>query len=135
MSRQIIYEKKTRDIVVRVSPNYLAEKSAPHESRFIWTYTVEIENQGQAAYQLMERFWKIADCHGNVQEVHGKGVVGETPLLQPGKIFRYTSGTPLSAPSGMMYGTYSLQTSDGERFNISIPAFNLDSPHHDQRIN
>ncbi len=130
-----LYERKTRDVVVRVEPDYLHEQSSPSEHRFIWAYTVEIENQTQQDLQVVERFWKIADSHGQVQEVRGAGVVGEQPILKPGEVFRYTSGAPLTAPSGMMLGNYYVQTPEGERFSVEIPAFLLDSPHAPHMLN
>ncbi len=123
-----MFEQKTGDVIVRVEPDFLPEQSSPKDDRFIWAYTVEIENQGDIDLQVVERFWKIADSRGQVQEVHGEGVVGEKPVLRPGETFRYTSGAPLSAPSGMMLGTYSLKAPDGEKFAVDIPAFALDSP-------
>ena len=123
-----MFERKTRDVVVRVEPDFLAEQSSPSEGRFIWAYTVEIENQSDTDLQVVERFWQIADSHGMVHEVRGEGVVGEKPVVKPGETFRYTSGAPLSAPSGMMLGTYSLQSPNGEQFAVDIPPFALDSP-------
>lgn len=123
-----MFEQKTGDVIVRVEPDFLPEQSSPSEGRFIWAYTVEIENQSDTDLQVMERFWKIADSHGMVHEVRGEGVVGEKPVVKPGETFRYTSGAPLSAPSGMMLGTYSLQSPNGEQFAVDIPAFALDSP-------
>ena len=96
-----MFEQKTGNVIVRVEPDFLPEQSSPSEGRFIWAYTVEIENQGDIELQVVERFWQIADSHGMVQEVRGEGVVGEKPVLQPGETFRYTSGAPLSAPSGI----------------------------------
>lgn len=130
-----MFERKTRDVVIRVEPDFLAEQSSPDDSRYIWAYTVEIENQGETEYQVMERFWKIADCRGQVQEVRGAGVVGEKPVVRPGETFRYTSGAPLTAPSGVMLGTYKLETPDGERFDVDIPLFSLDSPHEPLLMN
>ena len=101
-----MYEQTTKNVRVRVEPDYLDEQSSPADSRFIWAYTVEIENQTTQDLQVVERFWKIADSRGQVQEVRGAGVVGEQPVLKPGEVFRYTSGAPLTAPSGMMLGNY-----------------------------
>ena len=97
-----MFERKTGDVIVRVEPDFLPEQSSPQDGRFIWAYTVEIENQSDTDLQVVERFWQIADSRGQVQEVRGEGVVGEKPVLRPGETFRYTSGAPLSAPSGMM---------------------------------
>lgn len=130
-----MFEQKTRDVVVRVEPDFLDEQSSPRDSRYIWAYTVEIENQGETEYTVMERFWKIADCRGQVQEVRGAGVVGEKPVVRPGETFRYTSGAPLTAPSGVMLGTYKLETPDGESFDVDIPLFALDSPHELRLMN
>ena len=130
-----MYEQTTRNVVVRVEPDFLADQSSPADDRYIWAYTVEIENKGSEDLQVMERFWRIADRDGQVQEVRGDGVVGEKPVLKPGETFRYTSGAPLSAPSGVMLGTYQVENKQGERFDIDIPAFSLDSPFDQRSIN
>jgi len=127
---QPLFEQRTKNVIVRVEPEFLAEQSSPSDSRFIWAYTVEIDNQGEEDLTVTERFWQIADSRGQVQEVRGKGVVGEEPVVKPGEVFRYTSGAPLTAPSGMMRGTYTVQESgSGESYDVDIPAFVLDSPH------
>jgi ApaG protein len=64
-----------------------------------------------------------------MQEVRGPGVVGEQPVLPPGGSFEYTSGVPPTTPTGMMVGTYEMETTAGERFHVEVPAFSLDSPH------
>ena len=130
-----MYERKTRDVIVRVEPEFLPEQSSPADDRFIWAYTVEIENNTGENMQVVERFWQITDRNGQVQEVRGEGVVGEKPNLKPGEVFRYTSGAPLTAPSGIMLGTYQMQTPDGDRFDVDIPAFSLDSPFDARSIN
>ncbi len=130
-----MYEQTTKNVRVRVEPDYLDEQSSPADSRFIWAYTVEIENQTTQDLQVVERFWKIADSRGQVQEVRGAGVVGEQPVLKPGEVFRYTSGAPLTAPSGMMLGNYCMQTPEGDRFDVEIPTFLLDSPHQPKILN
>ncbi|MDP6786912.1 MAG: Co2+/Mg2+ efflux protein ApaG [Rhodospirillales bacterium] len=128
------YALTTRAVTVTVQPFYLEEQSAPDQSHYIWAYHVEIENHGDETVQLMARYWRITDSSGNVQEVRGEGVVGEQPVLEPGDSFEYTSGTPLPTPSGIMLGTYHMETDTGERFDIAIPAFSLDSPHQESRI-
>jgi len=129
MGASEMYERRTRDVVVRVEPSFLADQSNPSDDQFIWAYHVEIENQSKEDVQVIERFWQIADARGQVQEVRGTGVVGERPVVRPGEVFRYTSGAPLSAPSGMMLGTYKVQTPTGEAFDVDIPPFSLESPH------
>ena len=123
------YAQTTDAITVTVEAFYLDEQSEPDDNHFVWAYHVRIENNGGRTVQLKTRHWRITDSQGNVQEVRGDGVVGEQPVLMPGQSFEYTSGTPLSTPSGFMVGTYQMETEAGERFDVGIPAFSLDSPH------
>jgi ApaG protein len=124
-----MYSATTHAVRVTVNPVYLDEQSSPEEDHYIWAYQVEIENLGADIVQLLTRHWRITDSLGRVQEVQGAGVVGEQPVLKPGESFRYTSGTPLPTPSGIMAGTYGMENASGERFDVEIPAFSLDSPH------
>ncbi len=130
-----MYEQVTRKIRITVKPFYLDDQSSPEDDHFVFAYQVRIENQGGETVQLRNRYWQITDDHGRTQEVHGAGVVGEQPVLSPGETFEYTSGTPLSTPSGIMVGTYEMVTSSGERFDVAIPAFSLDSPFTEKRLN
>ncbi len=130
-----MYTQTTRSISITVQPKYLEERSSPPDSNYVWAYHVRIENSGRETVQLVTRYWRITDAFGRVQEVRGPGVVGEQPVLKPGDKFEYTSGTPLSTPSGIMVGAYQMETADGERFDAAIPAFSLDSPHQAVRLN
>ncbi len=129
------YEATTRGIRVRVDPNFLDKDSSPAEGYYFWSYTVEIINRGRSTVQLLSRHWKITDAEGRTQEVRGPGVVGEQPTLEPGESFRYTSGAPLRTPSGIMLGWYQMQADDGETFEITVPAFSLDSPYALRSVN
>jgi ApaG protein len=125
----------TQGITVEVQVFYLADQSKPDSGGFLWAYHVTITNNGRFAVQLLRRTWRITDAHGRMQTVHGEGVVGEQPVLQPGGRFEYRSGTQLSTPSGFMAGQYHMQDiPSGARFDIDIPAFSLDSPHQDARL-
>ena len=130
-----MYSEITRDIRITVRPFYLEDQSSPEEMHFVWAYHVRIENQGPDTVQLRNRYWRITDSLGRVQEVRGAGVVGEQPVLRPGEAFEYTSGTPLTTPSGIMVGTYQMESEKGELFDVKIPAFSLDSPHQAVRLN
>ncbi len=123
-----MYQETTASIVVTVKPFYLEDQSSPDENHYVWAYSVKIENKGADTVQLRNRYWRITDARGQTQEVRGAGVVGEQPVLKPGEAFEYTSGTPLSTPSGIMLGTYQMQRPNGDTFDVKIPAFSLDSP-------
>jgi ApaG protein len=130
-----MYEAVTEGIRIKVTPEYLDEQSSPDESYFFWAYTIEIANEGDAMAQLKTRHWRITDANGKTEEVRGPGVVGKTPVLDPGQSFTYTSGCPLTTPSGIMTGSYQMQRQDGALFNVVIPAFSLDSPFAKRSVN
>jgi ApaG protein len=130
-----MYSRITHSIAVTVEPTYLEEQSTPTEGRYVWAYHVRIENRSHETVQLRNRYWRITDARGQVQEVRGPGVVGEQPVLQPGQAFEYTSGTPLPTPSGIMVGSYEMERAGGERFEVAVPAFSLDSPYQNRQVN
>lgn len=124
------YSATTREVRVTVRSFFLDDQSQPDEGRFVWAYRISIENLGRETVQLLRRTWSITDARGRAQRVHGEGVVGQQPVLEPGEAFEYTSGTPLDTPSGFMVGWYHMVVAgSGEAFDVAIPAFSLDSPH------
>jgi ApaG protein len=130
-----MYRAVTRDIEVSVTPEYLAERSAPDRGEYFWAYTIEITNRGNSTVQLRTRHWRITDGFGRTQEVRGAGVVGKQPVLKPGESFEYTSGVPLPTSSGFMTGTYGMVSDTGQPFDIEIPTFSLDGPEQKRTIN
>jgi ApaG protein len=128
MADRIAYKAVTRGIAVSVEPTYLEADSSPSNSQYLWAYRVIIENQGRDTVQLLSRHWMITNARGELTEVKGPGVIGKQPFLKPGESHAYTSGTPLDTPSGMMGGSYEMESDSGERFNVEIPTFSLDSP-------
>ena len=130
-----MYTAVSNKIKITVRPKYLEEQSEPDEGRYFWAYTIEIANIGDRTVQLTHRHWRITDANGRQEEVRGPGVVGEQPRLQPGEAFTYTSGCPLTTPSGIMVGTYRMVDEDGAAFEVAIPAFSLDSPHAKHMLN
>src|ERR1700760_4831431 len=129
------YLANTRGIAVSVEPTYLETRSSPEISQYFWAYRVIIENQGPETVHLLSRHWMITNARGELTEVKGPGVVGEQPVLKPGERFEYTSGAPLNTPWGMMVGAYQMETDSGERFDIEIPTFSLDSPNQGVFLN
>lgn len=118
----------TSGITVRVAASYLAEQSSPSAGRWFWSYHIRIENGSDKAVQLLSRTWHIRDGRGNLHEVRGEGVVGETPLIAPGASFDYVSGCPLDTPTGSMEGAYQMVDEEGGAFEVAIPLFALLSP-------
>jgi ApaG protein len=135
MAAKVKYSATTRQISVTVSPTYLDDQSAPEEGQFVWAYHIVIENRGHETVQLRSRHWRITNARGEVREVRGPGVVGEQPRLEPGEEFAYTSAVPLTTPSGIMTGSFRMESLHGESFDVEIPAFSLDSPHQPIKLN
>jgi ApaG protein len=115
-------------ISVSAQSAYIREQSQPDQERYVFAYTITIQNTGFAAARLLNRHWIITDANGKVQEVRGEGVVGEQPHLGPGESFRYTSGTILETPVGSMHGSYEMIADDGTRFEARIDPFSLAMP-------
>lgn len=130
-----MFTKTTNSIKVTATPKFLMDHSEPDEDHFVWAYTIQLENYGDAPVQLLNRHWVITDAHGLTQEVRGAGVIGEQPVLKPGEAYRYTSGTALATSSGIMLGEYEMVNEKGEHFQIDIPPFSLDSPYQINKPN
>ncbi|MFQ5661040.1 MAG: Co2+/Mg2+ efflux protein ApaG [Gammaproteobacteria bacterium] len=120
--------KQDYSIYVTIETAYIAEQSVPEQARYVFTYTIAITNTGSIAARLMRRHWLITDANNKVQEVHGDGVVGEQPYLEPGESYCYTSGAILETPLGCMQGKYDMVADDGTEFDAPIPVFTLSVP-------
>ncbi len=130
-----MYTETTNNVRVTVRPIFLEDQSFPNEPHYAWAYHVKLENVGKETVQLLSRYWRIIDASGGLKEVKGAGVVGEQPVLKPGEVYEYTSGTLLPTHSGLMGGTYQMVGAAGELFDITIPTFSLDSPQEFARPN
>ncbi|TRY82416.1 hypothetical protein DNTS_002493, partial [Danionella cerebrum] len=84
----------------------------------------------EQACQLDSRYWKITNANGNVEEVRGPGVVGEFPVMTPGKVHEYASCTTFSTTSEYMEGHYTFHRlkNKEEVFDVSIPRFHMVCP-------
>jgi ApaG protein len=118
-------EAVTNHIRVEVLARYSPEHSQPFQDEWMFEYTVRITNLGAETVQLLNRHWIITDGVDHTEEVRGPGVVGEQPILEPGKSFKYSSWCPLKTPTGIMHGTYQMVRTDGSQFDIEIAPFGL----------
>ena len=121
-------EEKTFDIGIDVATNYIDDQSEPESDRYVFAYTITIANNGELPARLISRHWVITDANGKVQEVTGDGVVGEQPHLNPGEVFRYSSGAVLETPVGAMQGLYRMEADKGVNFDAPIAPFTLAVP-------
>ena len=118
----------TQGITVRVAVSFLPEQSQPDAGKWFWVYHIRLENGSDEQVQLKMRHWRITDARGLVSHVDGEGVVGETPVLQPGQTHDYVSGCPLTTPQGSMEGYCTFTRADGTPFEVAIPYFPLAAP-------
>lgn len=119
---------KRYEFSVSVETAYVPDQSDEAQGRYVFSYTITINNVGSVPAQLISRHWVITDASSQVQEVRGLGVVGAQPLLQPGESFQYTSGCVLTTPVGTMQGSYQIVAEDGTQFEAPIPVFTLSIP-------
>ena len=112
-------------IHITVESRHLSQESDPSAQRYVFAYTITIENNSNEASQLLNRHWIITDGQGDIEEVQGPGVVGQQPRIQPGEGFRYSSGAILKTPVGVMQGKYEFVTDAGHHFDVEIPQFSL----------
>jgi ApaG protein len=119
----------THNIEISVEVKYWPQHSMPKENHYFFVYFITIQNKSDFSVQLLRRHWDIFDSIGDTRVVDGDGVVGETPVLEPGQKFEYNSGCNLTSEMGYMKGYYILtKLMDGKEFNVDIPKFDLIVP-------
>ena len=116
------------DVKVSARTAFVPEQSDVSSGRYVFAYTITIQNTGTVTAQLISRHWIITDSNNQVQEVKGMGVIGEQPRLKPNESFEYTSGTAIATPVGTMRGSYQMVAEDGTKFDATIPEFTLSMP-------
>ena len=117
----------TEGIRVRAAAEFLSAESSPDHDHYVFAYHITITNEGDQPARLLRRHWVILDAINGRQEVEGPGVVGETPRLEPGDSFEYTSACPLTTTWGTMEGSYSMERDDGAAFEVQVGRFFLSS--------
>ncbi len=119
----------TEGIRISARARYEPTHSDPKAARFIFSYRITILNRSDATVQLMRRHWVVRDSLAAVREVEGAGVVGETPILEPGEEFSYSSACDLRSGFGRMEGSYLMRrVHDGVEFRVAIPEMHLACP-------
>ncbi|MGA9213188.1 Co2+/Mg2+ efflux protein ApaG [Kaistella sp.] len=121
-----MFSTTTFDIKVSVVPQYDIKNSFPVENRFVFRYNITIENLGRDAIRLMSRKWLIFDLGFGFTEIAGEGVIGLTPIIEPGDSFTYFSNVLLRSGVGNMSGVFICKNLlTNETLEIEVPKFNL----------
>ncbi len=116
----------TYGVKISVENIYREDLSNVENNIYFFNYRIEIENANSFDIQLISRFWYIFDSLNPVKEVEGSGIVGERPIIPPGKSYTYVSGCDLSSDIGYMKGYYKfLRVDTKEIFKVTIPRFDL----------
>ena len=115
-------------IDVSVVTRFLAEQSQPEQNRFAFAYTITVQNNGSLPAKLLSRHWIITDGDGHTEEVRGAGVVGQQPVIEPGQVHTYSSGSVITTKVGTMQGSYLMQAQDDHQFKAIIAPFRLAVP-------
>jgi ApaG protein len=118
----------TPAVLIEVTSEFLQDQSNPEQSLFAFAYHITITNQSDETIQLINRKWIITDANGIVNEVEGKGVIGEQPFIMPLQSYSYSSCAILKTPVGCMHGHYGMRNEDGDKFSAAIPVFTLAVP-------
>jgi len=120
------------NIEIVAATGYVKQQSDPKNKRYVFSYTVTISNKSDRAVQLLSRHWVIQDANRKIEEVYGEGVIGQQPVIQPGRSFVYSSGSVLETEMGTMEGRYFMvakSVEDGNtEFEVPIPKFVLTVP-------
>ncbi len=121
--------KLSKGVQVSVETYYQPDYSNPVSSEYMFAYRILIENQNDFTIQVLRREWNIFDSNGEYREVQGEGVVGQQPIILPGKSFQYVSGCNLRTEMGKMFGKYVVENTDTkEEFFVNIPPFDMIVP-------
>ena len=120
--------KKNSDINIKVKSSFLENKSNEEQSMYLFSYSVEIQNDSRKQIQLLTRHWDILDANGNLHVVNGEGVIGEKPIIKSGQIYKYTSFCPLKTEFGSMKGFYTFKNNLGYKLQSFVPEFSLIVP-------
>jgi ApaG protein len=114
---------------IKVQVTYLSEQSQPNQQQYVYSYTISIRNQGENQVQLLSRHWLISDETGKIEEIFGKGILGEQPYISPNETLKYTSNIILKTPTGTMKGNYQFINQQNELFEQAVNEFVLSKPY------
>jgi ApaG protein len=123
-----VKQSENPNIIVSVKTAYIPEHSNELEKRYVFSYTITIENNSEENIKLLTRYWLITDANEDTSTVAGEGVIGKQPIIPPTKSFQYTSGCVLKTPVGTMQGHYQMLSDNNKSIQVEIPVFRLALP-------
>lgn len=122
-------QQVTKGIKISISTNFEGTHFENKMIYYVFSYTINIENQSNETVQLIRRHWDIFDSLNSLEVVDGEGVIGQKPILLPKQVHTYTSNCFLTSQVGSMKGHYYMVNfSTGKQFQVKIPTFQLVVP-------
>jgi len=122
-------EQITSGIKISVQTHFESSFYKDYKINYSFGYEVTIENKNDFPVQLSSRSWIIFDALNYVKSIKGKGIIGKQPILQPGELHIYNSGSVLYSPFGAMKGHYNMvNLITNQKFKVTIPSFELFVP-------
>ena len=116
----------TYGVKISVESIYRKDLSNAENGLYFFNYRIVIENKNDFDIQLKTRYWFIFDSLNPAREVEGDGIVGEQPILSPGRKHVYVSGCDLHSEIGYMRGHYLFErVGTNETFEVEVPQFDL----------
>jgi ApaG protein len=106
---------------------YMPSLDAPSEKPHPFVYFISIHNDSPVPITIRGRKWVVQEDQGEIAVVEGDGVVGQTPLIEPGGYFSYNS-YHVVARGALASGAFFAETATGEWVFSRIPEFRLDVP-------
>jgi ApaG protein len=106
---------------------YMPSLDAPPEKPHPFVYFISIHNDSTVPVTIRGRKWVVREDDGEVTVVEGDGVVGQTPMIEPGGNFSYNS-YHVVAGGALVAGAFFGETADGEWVFTRIPEFRLIVP-------
>ena len=106
---------------------YMPSLDAPQEKPHPFVYFISIHNDSPEPVTIRGRKWVIHEDEGEITVVAGDGVVGQTPVIEPGGHFSYNSYHVVSRDARVA-GAFFGQTESGDWVFSRIPEFRLEVP-------
>ncbi len=127
-SRMSVTLRELQGLSVKVDDViYMPSLEAPEEKPHPFVYFISIRNQSDERVTIRGRKWIVREDDGEVTVVEGEGVVGQTPVIEPGGDFSYNS-YHVVARNAVVEGAFFGETATGEWVFARIPSFRLEVP-------
>ncbi len=105
---------------------YMPSLDAPADKPHPFVYFISIKNNSDQQVTIQGRKWVVKEG-SDVIVVEGDGVVGQTPVLEPGEDFSYNS-YHVTKGDAVAEGAFFGKTASGDWVFAKIPPFELTVP-------